>query len=84
MNCKKFGAYIRSIRYEKGYSVTEAAKFIGISTVQLHNIEKGANLPRPTTFMKIVNGLGLDVKEAVNMFDDDERTDTIDERELQN
>lgn len=84
MNPKKFGAYVKSNRFAKGLSLTDAADKIGLSQQQLINIEKGTNSPQPTTFMKIVNGLGLNVREAIIMLEDESDDDTADERELQN
>ena len=83
MNRKKFGAYVRKNRYSQGYTMVEAADLIGISDTQLQNIEMGKAAPRPATFMKIVNALGLDAKEAVNELEDEgeeKYVDTVDER----
>lgn len=78
MNPKKFGAYVKSNRFAKGFSLADAADKIGLSQQQLINIEKGTNSPQPTTFMKIVNGLGLDIKEAIVILEDEGDNDAID------
>lgn len=70
MNGKKFGAYVRTNRFQKGLSLIDAADKIGLSQQQLVNIENGTSSPRPATFIKIVNGLGLDMKEAINILED--------------
>lgn len=83
MNAKKFGTYVKSNRFAKGFSLADAADKIGLSQQQLINIEKGTNSPQPATFMKIVNGLGLNLREAIIMLED-ESDDAADKRELQN
>lgn len=70
MNGKKFGAYVRANRFQKGLSLIDAADKTGLSQQQLINIENGTNSPRPATFIKIVNGLGLDMKEAISILED--------------
>ena len=81
MNAKRFGAYVRGQRYLKGISIADASKQTGISEVQLRNIEKGLCAPQPATFIKIINGLHLDSKEAITA-SEDEQTDTVDETKL--
>lgn len=82
MNCKNFGAYVKRNRYMQGLSTADAARQIGISEMQLHNIEKGKHYPQPATFIKIINALGLDNREAISILED-EKVDTADEGELQ-
>lgn len=80
MNAKRFGAYVRSQRYLKGISIADASKQTGISEVHLRNIEKGICAPQPATFIKIVNGLNLDSKEAIIELEDE--LNTVDETKL--
>lgn len=41
MNTKEFGAYLRSLREEKGLGVNQLAKYIGISGAEISRIERG-------------------------------------------
>lgn len=77
MNSKKFGEYVHNRRYELGISITNAAEKMQISVVHLRNIETGKNSPRPETFFKIINALGLDAMEAITILED-EKVDRID------
>lgn len=67
MGVKEFGALVKSARYAQGMSVRELAEKTGITKTQINNIEKGSSQPRPATFTKLVDALGLDRNEAANL-----------------
>lgn len=67
MGVKEFGALVKSARYAQGMTVKELAEKTGITKTQINNIERGANRPRPATFTKLVDALGLDRNEAANL-----------------
>lgn len=67
MGAKEFGALVRTARYAQGMSVRELSEKTGITKTQINNIERGSSQPRPTTFTKLVDALGLDRTEAANL-----------------
>lgn len=56
----KFGEFIRTERLRLGLTCQEFAKKIGISQVQLSNIETGKCLPRINNLEKYAKGLNID------------------------
>lgn len=67
MSAESFGAYIKSARYAKGLTRSEVAEKAKISRTQLRTIEDGKCKVRVTTFVGIVDALGLDRIEAANV-----------------
>ena len=51
-------------KIRSGYELAEKT---GITKTQINNIEKGSSQPRPATFTKLVDALGLDRNEAANL-----------------
>ena len=56
----KFGEFVRNERFRLGLTCIEFAKKIGISQVQLSNIETGKCLPRINGLDRYVDGLGVE------------------------
>lgn len=58
-----FGERLRELREQRGYNLPEAAKKIGISTGRLSHIEGRKWPSEPKTVWKIVEKLGLDIRQ---------------------
>ncbi|PEQ65549.1 helix-turn-helix domain-containing protein [Bacillus cereus] len=52
---------------EKGMTLKDFSKYIGISQVYLTQILKGYRIPSPTVSAKIAKGLGVKINEIFNI-----------------
>ena len=62
----EFGKIVREKRLGLNLTIKTLAEKIGISEVQLSNVEFGYNLPRVNSVQKYANGLECDVEELTN------------------
>ncbi|ANZ58058.1 hypothetical protein BGL34_02005 [Fructilactobacillus lindneri] len=70
MNSKNndFGIKIKSIRNKKGFSVRQTALQAKMSSSYLSQIENGlVNIPKPTTLLKLANGLRISKTEIFKL-----------------
>jgi transcriptional regulator with XRE-family HTH domain len=59
------GERVRQLRLERGETVMDAAKRIGISRATLSNIERGNKEPKPKTIGKLARGFDVPVEVLV-------------------
>lgn len=60
---REFGAYIKKLRKEKGYSQDKFAEFANLTPAYLSALERGIANPRLDTIKKLANGLNLPVAD---------------------
>ena len=58
-----FGANIRALRQERGFSQAEMAHAAGIHVTYLSGIERGRRNPSLSSILKISNTLGIPVRD---------------------
>jgi len=58
VRAKFFGANMRQLRKERGFTTENLANFIGISTAYVGLIERGERCPSLETFLRICDFLG--------------------------
>lgn len=63
---KKLGDKIRKMREEKGIDQKSFAFDCEIGRTQLYMIENGKTNPKLLTLIKIVNGLGIELKDLLD------------------
>lgn len=64
----KFGEFVKSERLRLGLTCSEFAKKIGISQVQLSNVETGKCLPRINGLDKYAIGLNIDKAKLTDIW----------------
>ncbi len=63
-----FGAYVASVRAERGYSVRELGKRAGLAPSTVKRTEDGYNQhPTPDVFLALVDALSLDLSTSVEL-----------------
>ena len=67
----KFGQFVREKRMSLNLTIKDLAKKIGISVVQLSNVEFGYNLPRINSIHKYASALGCNADELTNVWLED-------------
>lgn len=67
----KFGEIIKTERLKQRMLSRDFAAKLGITTVQLHNVESGKNLPRVNKIEMYANALNLDVDELTKVWLED-------------
>lgn len=71
MATNKFGEFIKTERLRLGLTCQEFAKKIGISQVQLSNVETGKCLPRINGLDKYSEGLNIDKAKLTDIWLED-------------
>ena len=67
----KFGEFIRNQRFKNGWTAAQLASKIGITSVQLSNIEKGKCLPRIGSVEKYAKALDLNLADLTDVWIED-------------
>ena len=57
---ERFGQNVRTARLARGWTQEDLAYKTGLATVQVSRIERGRREVRLTTFIRLVNALGVD------------------------
>ncbi|WP_296249025.1 helix-turn-helix domain-containing protein [Pseudomonas sp. UBA4194] len=73
------GARVRSLRHERKWTLTQTAKFTGLSLSALSKIERNELSPTLSSLSKIAKGFGI---EVVNLLSDNERPFAVGRRSL--
>lgn len=60
---EEFGARLKKIKKEKNINRKTLSELTGISMVQITNLEKGRNNPKPTTIAKLAKALGCEFED---------------------
>lgn len=63
-----FGDYVRHSRFRLGLNLTECAKLVGISGVELCRIENQQSFPTPKTYAKLIIKLEMDDERAYELY----------------
>lgn len=63
MNTTAFGTFLRQVREQKGISLRELAKKIGVSGAFLSDIELGRRFPAPDKIELLAKEIGVPVEE---------------------
>lgn len=61
----RFGAVIRRIRLERGWSIVTLAQHVGMSAPYLSVLEQGGNDTTLSTIVKLCSALGADIGEVM-------------------
>jgi transcriptional regulator with XRE-family HTH domain len=61
----RFGAILRRIRLEKGWTIRKLAQRSGMNPAYLGIVESGGNLPSLTAIIELCEVLGVDVGDVV-------------------
>jgi len=61
----RFGAIVRRLREERGWTRTKLATRAGMSAQYVGIVEKGGNIPSLTTVLELAEVLGGDVAEIM-------------------
>ena len=61
----RFGAVIRRLRREKGWTIAKLAQRSGMNPVYLGVLEKGGNLPGLATLFEIAEVFGIEASDIV-------------------
>jgi len=61
----RFGAVIRRLRLERGWSIVRLAQHVGMSAPYLSVLEQGGNDTTLSTIVKLCNALGADIGEVM-------------------
>ena len=75
MKTNKFGRFVKTERMRLGMTSKEFAKIIGISSVQLSNIETGKCLPRINSLDKYAAGLNVNKETLTDLWIEDYGTE---------
>ena len=67
----KFGKVVKEERLKNRLTATECAKRLGITYVQLNNVESGRCLPKINTLDKYASVLGYDVDDLTQIWIED-------------
>lgn len=76
---KTFGAHVKRLRKQKGYSQDKFAELADLTQAYLSSVERGIANPRLDTLKKIAKGLGLTMPDLF-LFEIGE-TATVDRKE---
>ena len=61
----RFGAVIRRVRLERGWSIVTLAQHVGMSASYLSVLEQGGNDTTLSTIVKLCSALGADIGEVM-------------------
>lgn len=64
---ENFGEYVKECRFKRGMTLAEASELLGLTKVELSNIESGRNKPNAKNFSKIVTAFEMDEDEACKL-----------------
>jgi transcriptional regulator with XRE-family HTH domain len=63
----------RTLRWERGLTITEVAERSGLNNHTISNIEHGKANPRGPTVLALAKGLGVNIRELTRSKEDDMR-----------
>jgi transcriptional regulator with XRE-family HTH domain len=68
--CARLGAGLRAIREAQGLSQVNLSKASGVSRSSISAIERGRQEPTFRTLMRLRDGLGVPIADALALYDD--------------
>jgi transcriptional regulator with XRE-family HTH domain len=69
--CARVGAGLRAIREAQGLSQVELSKTSGLSRSSISAIERGRQEPNYLTLVRLRDGLGVPIADALDLYYDD-------------
>ena len=66
---RKFGAYVKQLRNDKGMTMLDIEVITGITESSVSKIENGKKNPALTTIIKLAQGLSISPSKLLSLFD---------------